>query len=162
MASILFPHQQSRGQVICLRPREVIILGLGGILGVYILFSGIPPVLRTGMFVMLIGTALMLALGRDPEIGVTLETKVSITLRGFARRGDQTLPATNTAAGSVGGAEIDVSSATPVDIGLVLQFGLAKGDIWVTPIPITIWNLLWIPVSTLLFMGLIWVWGGGL
>jgi hypothetical protein len=162
VGSMLLLPQQTDGKVIRIRARELLIITATIFLGLSILLSRMGIVGRVGVFIAMVGTGLVLALGRDPRSGMTPETMMLRACRSLTGQEPHFGPPGGAAASSDEDPGIDASSSAPIDFSLVWRSGLEKEEFWISPIPICAKTLLTIPASSVLLMGLAWAWSGGL
>ena len=162
MASFLFPINQTKGKVIRVGPRELLITGINGVVTILLILASMVTLVKVGLIVAVLGVGFLLAYGRLLSCGDTIETAIR---RAWQRRSNQRPNSPGHDSREVN-PKNDLRSeghhSRWIDYEKVLKHGQAGSRIWVTPLPLTWESLLWVICSSVLIMSLVWIWTGKL
>ena len=162
MASFLFPINKTKGKVICVGPRELLITGINGVVTILLILASMVTLVKVGLIVTVLGVGFLLAYGRLLSCGDTIETAIR---RAWRRRFNQR-PNSPGHDSSVLNLKNDLRSlghhSRWIDYETVLKHEQADSRIWVTPLPLTWESFLWVICSSVLIMSLVWIWTGKL
>jgi len=160
MASVIFSINQTRGKVIYIGARELLLTGISGIVALLLIVAPIVTIVKVGLVVTALGVGILLAYGRSVPYGDTIEASILRTWRRDFTQHSQ----------SVGYGlndqhpEIDTWTRNLhsrwVTFKKVLEHGQVDKHIWITPLPLTWKSLLIMLGSSFVIMSLVWIWTG--
>jgi len=159
MTGVVPPTIERPKSIIGIGTREMAILGLGLVIGMLVVISGLGLILKVGLAVLVMGLAALLALGRAPTTGKTFEEHFIDILRFYSR-------SRFLQKGTSGETELRKAVEEPVysatDIERVFEKQAERGLVRVRPLPLN-WNGLFGVVSFAFLAALLaWIWLGGL
>ena len=160
MMRVIIPIHQTQGKVICVGRREIMIIGICAICGLYSILSPTNLVMKVGIVTALVGLGGLIAFGRDCSHGQTIEVILSKLLRLWIS--GRVTPVHKDWKSSLTDEyqQWGDSRTKSVDFGEVLKNGLEDQFVWATPIPITWKSIFSVPIAALLLMVLTWIWTG--
>lgn len=164
MAGIVPPQIETPKTFIGVGARELVILGVCGLLGILSLFIPLHLAIRIAVAVLLVGLGLAFAFGRDRRSGKTLEAYLFDLLR-FHTRKRFRQKGTDEEAVSAAGMQhstraVQQKEPEPIPIGAAIPTENAR--VWVKPLPLGP-GLFFSVLSFAFLVGLLaWIWLGGL
>jgi hypothetical protein len=159
MSGVVPPTIDKPKTVIGVGMRELVILGVGLMLGLLIVVSSLGLILKVAIAALTVGLAALLALGRAPTTGKTFEEHFIDILR-FYGRGRFLQRGTSTEQEIRREVEQPVYRASEIE--KVFKKEAAKGVVKVKPLPLS-WSGLFGVISFAFMLALLaWMWGGGL
>jgi len=143
--------------------RELVVLGVGGLLGLTTLFLPIHLVPKVGLAVLVIGLGLAVAFGRDRRSGKTLEAYLTDVVRYHSRRRFRQKGA-NEAPLPIPAVQTAVSRTAPMEIRSDEVIGDTAIAELVRVRPLPLGAGLLFSILSFAFLGslLAWIWLGGL
>jgi hypothetical protein len=160
MSGVVPPTIETPKTVIGVGTRELVILGIAGLVAIGILFAPFPLVFRIGLAALILGSGALLALGRAPTTGKTFEEYLLDRWRFFQR--DRFL---QRGAGYVRPApaveEPEVTSSW-AEIDKIFERQKAGGLLRMNPLPLSWVGFFSVMSIAFLLMLIAWIWTGGL
>jgi len=159
MTGVVPPTIEKPKSVIGVGMREMAILGIGLVLAMLVVISGLSLILKVGIAVLIIGLAALLALGRAPTTGKTFEEHFTDIIRFYSRtrflqRGTSGKPDLRKA--------IEEPVYSAAEIERVFERQAEKGIVRVKPLPLNWGGLFGVVSFAFLAALLAWIWLGGL
>lgn len=159
MTGVVPPTIEKPKTVIGVGMREVLILGVGLMLGLVVVVSGLGLIAKVALAAIIVGLAALLALGRAPTTGKTFEEHFLDIVRFYARgrflqRGTSSKQEIRKA--------VEQPTYRASEIEKVFQREATKGVVKVKPLPLSWGGLLGVVSISFLLALLAWMWGGGL
>lgn len=164
MTGAVPPQIESPKTFIGIGARELVILGVCGLLGILSLFIPLHPAIRIGGAVLIAGLGLAMAFGRDRRSGKTLEAYLFDLLRFYTRKRFRQKGTDEEAPSSPSMRHV-LRAEAPVEPGSMsagMASSLEGARIRVKPLPLGP-GLLFSILSFAFLAGLLaWIWLGGL
>lgn len=162
MTGVVPPTIETPKTVIGVGTRELMILGIGGLVAIAVILTPIPLVLRVGLATLVLGSGALLALGRAPTTGKTFEEYLLDRWRFFKRarflqRGAGYIEPSP---------QVEATDPEPAfsqaDIDRAFRRQKAGTVLQMNPLPLSWGGFFSILSIAFLLMLVIWVWTGGL
>jgi hypothetical protein len=159
MTGVVPPTIETPKTVIGVGTRELVILGIAGLVAIGALLAPIPLVFRVGLTALLLGSGALLALGRAPTTGKTFEEYILDRWRFFKR--DRFL---QRGAGYVQSSPtVEAPEHEPAfahaDIDRVFK---RQKVVQMKPLPLSWGGFFSVLSIAFLLMLIVWIWSGGL
>jgi hypothetical protein len=164
VAGVVPPQIESPKTFIGVGARELVILGVCGMLGILTLFIPVPLAIRVGAAVLVAGLGLALSFGRDRRSGKTIEAYLFDLARFYTRkrfRQKGTDEQTSSPTRLQHSVKVDESPTVgPADIGMASL--IESAGLRIRPLPLGPGLLFSIISFAFLASLLAWIWLGGL
>lgn len=160
MSGVVPPTIETPKTVIGVGTRELVILGIAGLVSIGILFAPLPLVFRVGLASLTLGSGALLALGRAPTTGKALEEYLMDRWR-FLKR-DRFL---QRGAGYVQPApmvEEPETASSQAEIDGIFERQKAGRLLQMNPLPLSWVGFFSVLSIAFLLMLIAWIWTGGL